>query len=627
MCNRFLFSFSMIMACLWTHAQVNISIDVTKELKPISPYIYGRNNSLPDGSFSSDLSQNDWVRLRESGVRMLREGGGNNSTKYNWRKHLSSHPDWYNNVYTHNWDLSVKYMLDSLPAEIQGMWTLQLIGKVAKTGTQNFNDWSFNFSQWWEGVQQNLAGGGIVNPQGGTAAKIEGNPDLYLESWPADSTVGIFGHWFDHMEIPKQRVQYWNMDNEPEIWHGTHDDITRIPITPEEFLDRYFKVAKKARMAYPEVKLVGPVPANEWQWYNWSSPIMGPGNKTIPWIEYFIQRVAQEQKTSGLRLLDVLDIHFYPYESEAEDIVQLHRVFFDKTYTYPGANGVKLVNGSWDNSQTKEYIFGRIKGWLDQYFGPGHGIGLGLTECGINHNDPSVMAVWYASTLGEFMKNGVEIFTPWHWQTGMWETLHLFARYNQEYSVQAVSTEETTVSAYPSINAAGDSLTVVLVNRSLSDKKQIHLSLSHFSAPDGPVKFLGLESLPDHETFVSHIQNALKSGRAEVKNNELTFELPPLSVTSLSLQGQSQTTATEAPDDDEEIMVFPNPFRSVLQIHVKNAGVTSIKLYDSLGRIVVAEAVDPQGTLIELSRNLPAGNYTLELYSKNRRIVKKVTSQ
>ncbi|NJK98528.1 MAG: hypothetical protein HC905_29660 [Bacteroidales bacterium] len=165
-------------------------------------------------------------------------------------------------------------------------------------------------------------------------------------------------------------------------------------------------------------------------------------------------------------MLDLLDIHFYPGESRAEDIVQGHRVYFDKSYNYPGANGVKISGTSgWDNSITKEYIFERCKAWLDQYFGPDHGIGLGVSETGIKIINPNVTAVWYASMLGEFSKQKVELFTPWHWDIGMWETLHLFSRYSKEYYVNGTSSAETFISAYPTLSSNNDSLTIFLVNR------------------------------------------------------------------------------------------------------------------------------------------------------------------
>jgi hypothetical protein len=132
---------------------------------------------------------------REAGLRFARENGGNNATKYNWRRKLGSHPDWYNNVYGHNWDFASQDIQTRMPG-LQVMWAFQLIGKAAGNRNNNFNDWSYNGSNWWSGVGQNLAGGGQVNPAGGSQALVNGNPDLYLVNWTADSTTGVLNHWF-----------------------------------------------------------------------------------------------------------------------------------------------------------------------------------------------------------------------------------------------------------------------------------------------------------------------------------------------------------------------------------------------------------------------------------------------
>ena len=95
-------------------------------------------------------------------------------------------------------------------------------------------------------------------------------------------------------------------------------------------MQRYFEVAKKARQADPAIQLVGPVTANEWQWFKYAQDTKIDG-KHYCWLEYFIKRCAEEQKATGIRLLDVLCIHFYPSETNAADILQLHRVFFDET--------------------------------------------------------------------------------------------------------------------------------------------------------------------------------------------------------------------------------------------------------------------------------------------------------
>jgi hypothetical protein len=620
---RYLIFFSLLFILnTTTFGQVTISIDPTKDVKTISPNLYGRNNSFPKASYESPLTAAQWTLLRESGVQFLREGGGNNATKYNWRKHLSSHPDWYNNVYSEDWDKGAKQLRDSLPASITGMWTLPLIGKGPSNTTNNFNDWGYNSSQYWSGCAQNLAGGGVINTGGGSAATTNGNPNLYLQNWDADSTTDILPYWFNTLGIPQARATYWNMDNEPEIWNGTHDDIIATSYSPETFMQSYFATAKKARAKFPAIKLVGPVPANEWQWFNWMNRTTTSNGVYYPWLEFFIKRCSEEQRTSGVRLLDVLDIHFYPTETATADIVQMHRIFFDRSYNYPGANGVKSKTGGWDATQTKEYIFGRINDWLTQYFGPNHGIKLGLTETDVESSNPSVVSTWYASMMGEFMKNDVEIFTPWSWKTGMWETLHLFSRYNKTLSCQGISTDENNVSAYPSVNATKTAMTVVLVNRSATATTNTTLNFANFTVSSPTASVLRLSALPTSETFISHTQNALQQATSTFTNNSTTVSLPPLSVTSLTFSGSSAGVGT-IDNQANTLVVMPNPTSDFIEI--KNAdGFESLKIYDVEGRLIRQFLTNNQKFNIA---DLPNGVYEIALKARGVVSVAKVVKQ
>lgn len=526
----------LILLCISVVAQnINIEVKVNSGRTAVSPYLYGRNNSFSDAS-GSPTSSATFKLYKEAGLRFSRECGGNNSTKYNWRKKLSSHPDWYNNVYSHDWDYASKTIQTNMPG-FQTMWSFQLIGKAAANKNNNFNDWSYNQSQWWSGCAQNLAGGGQVNASGGNKATKEGDPAKYLMNWNADSTTAILSHFFGSggLGLNPDNFSYWNMDNEPEIWNGTHDDVIPQQIPADSFMTLYFETAKKARALYPSIKLVGPVPANEWQWFKWGEEALKINGQYYCWLEYFIKRIADEQKATGIKLLDVLDLHFYPYETADAQVVQLHRVFFDKSYVYPGVNGIKTITGGWDSSQNKEYIMQRIRDWLNKYIGTDHGVGLAVTEMDTKASNPNIRAVTYASILGTFANQGVEVFTPWSWEIGMWEVLHLFSRYSREISVSTTSSLEATVSGYSTCSAPGDSLTIILVNRDLSAARTANVQLSDFGVKDGSFASYTLSSLPSTETFKSHTSNALKKNSVKVTNQSFSITLPALSATAIVL--------------------------------------------------------------------------------------------
>jgi len=595
---------------------VTINIDVNQNKKIVSPYLYGANNLFDKpAQFYKDV-----------GLKIMRTNCGNNATKYNWRKKITSHPDWYNNVYKFDWDqLSLK-ISQNLP-EVQVMWAFQLLGRVASTNAYNFNDWEYNKSQWWEGVHQNLAGGGVINPDGGSKALVEGDVTLYTQEWPSDSTVEILNHWFGQggLGLNKYQFLYWNMDNEPDIWHGTHDDVMKNGLLPaNEFMTKYFEVAKKARAIFPEIKLCGPVVTNEWQWYKWGDEKLYINGRYYCWLEYFIKRCADEEKATGIRVLDVVDLHSYL----SDDILQMHRVYYDVNYAFPGANGVKTINGGWDNSINKEYIFKRIEDWLNKHYGTGHGIKIGLSEWSPGTNDPNKAAVIYASHLGVFANNGVEYFIPWTWVPGMWEVMHLFSRYAKKYSVYSTSTLENIVSAYTTIDENNDSITVIIVNRDENLNRNVIVNINGTNIANGDYTTLQISSLPSTETFKSHTNNALKKSSVSLNSNVFTISVPPLSITAVLLK--SMTSANKNLLLRNEIKLYPNPSNAYLTIDFlsdKKYNIIDIEIFNSDGKLILTtQHSGNESKKLDLSF-LSKGFYLLKIKTDDEVFIRKISIQ
>ena len=537
-------------------ATITLTINGEGETHKVSPYVYGKNNSTSDEP-SKATTEAEWTQIIESGVTFLRENSGNNSTKYNYSRRLSSHPDWYNNVEPHDWDYELQSIQERIP-NAQAMYGFQLLGYVASTEENNFDDWGWyiDHNNQWLNSSQNVAGiGGVANPDNGKTALVEGDPNSYLMPWPADSTVGILDHWFGEtgLGFNRSKVLYWAMDNEPEIWNGTHDDVQKEPVSADEFIDKYIAVAKAAKNKWPDIKLVGPITCNEWQWYAGSDYGVTVGEEFYPWIEYFIKRIGEEEARCGVKLLDVFAIHYYPSKLKDAEVIQCHRLFFDETYNYPQANGIKMITGKWNNNNTKEYVFKRCQEWMMKYMGETRG--FGMTECGIESSDANICSIWYGSTIGEFMKEKVEIFSPWTWKNGMWETLHLFARYNQPYYLHAKSSNDSLVSIHATINETKDSLTLLLINRNLTGNTDVNIDISNFNLPDGDYSTLELSELPQEETFVSHSVNALKEKTTAFNKGSANIRLPALSTTTILLSTKGASVAT------------PNSFLNAIKVY------------------------------------------------------------
>lgn len=604
-----------------------ISIDGNATPHKISRYIYGKNNSTNDDSTKA-TTDSMWTIINESGIGILRENSGNNLTKYNFHRRVASHPDWYNRVHDQNWDYEIQTIQENAP-QVQVMYGLPILGWVGANSEYNFKDWDWYVSHGnkWLNTAQNVTGKGAEpNPDNGKNALVDGDISTYLKEWPTDSCVGILDHWFGEngLGIDRSKTLYWALDNEPEIWHLTHDDVQKEPVKPEEYIEKYVRVAKAARAKYPDLKLIGPICANEWQWF------AGPDRKDLtidgrywPWLEYIIKRIAEEEKKCGMKLLDVFALHYYPINFSDEEILQTHRIYFDENYIYPKANGVKLINGGWDETQSKVYIFKRCQEWMKEYMGEDDIRAFGITETGIESNDPDINSVWYGSMMGEFMKHNLEFFIPWSWKTGMWETLHLFARYNKEYYLPSTSENDSIVSVHTSISADKDSMSILLINRSIKDEIETEIQLKNYEVPDGEYRLSQLSDLPEEESFISHTINALKEKSVMVQNGKATITLPPLSTSTLQL---CKTEQTELHEQKNPILrVYPTYAMSCLYVEGLNEKAT-IQLISTDGKVVLKKETQQTDEKIDIS-NLPSGHYLCAVamndVTKTVQIVKK----
>lgn len=516
-----------------------ITVNPTQGQKEINPHIYGRNNNLraTSGGFRDAAEQN---LAYEAGVKFMREGQGNNSTKYNWKLKLSSHPDWYNNVYTHDWDSAAILQQNNFP-DADAMYSLQVAGMVAASDSCNFDEAANDpdYSQ----ASENLACGGDISK--------------YLKTWPADSTVGILDHWFGPggLGLNKDQFRIWNLDNEPELWGHGHDDIYSSEPHPDSVVTKYIAVATAAKATHPDIELAGPAFTNEWQWWTFGNDSV---NYEEGWMKYFIDGMGQASQNAGVQLLDYVDFHQYPTfdgsatgQNSVESVLQSHRDWYDEDYHSPWANGIRSTNlYNWTEPAVRK-VFVRAREWIDEAFGAGNSVGMGISECGFfGSGDPSgdLVANWYASHLGTFADHGLDYFTPWVWYAGMYEVLHLFTSKAGPVRVQSVSDNDSLVSAYSSLNRAGDLLTVILVNRDVSNAQSTTINLESFTPSTSSLSVWQLNDLGTTETFAGENDNALSESSVTTSGSSFTLELPTLSVTAVQIPTETPVSVSNIKD-------------------------------------------------------------------------------
>lgn len=212
-------------------------------------------------------------------------------------------------------------------------------------------------------------------------------------------------------------VDEYILDNEPNLWNSTHRDIHPDPVSYDEVLDRTSRYGSAIRAADPDAVIAGPA---EWGWsgFFYSAKDLANGGKhddrrahgDVPLLPWYLKRLAENEKKTGTRILDVVDVHFYP---------QTPGLYGNGAKTDPESAALRIrsTRALWDPTYKDESwiadtvnLIPRVKGWIaDNY--PGRGISLGEWSFGADDHMSGGLAM--AETLGHLGQLGVTSAYYW----------------------------------------------------------------------------------------------------------------------------------------------------------------------------------------------------------------------
>lgn len=371
---------------------VNLVIDCGKPTVAISPLIYG----ISHGTGAAG----------ETAHRI----GGNSMTRLNWELGFwNTGNDWfYENVKgsTGLWD----WIDEAYRGGFKLALVVPMIGWVAKDATSVGFPVSRFGAQRAHDTERGEAGDGVaasgapIRPGPPTATSVAAPPE-------------VIGRWVQMLRAKdKERggrgVAMYILDNEPNLWHTTHRDVHPDPLTYDELLDRTTRYGRAIRDADPEAVIAGPA---EWGWSGYffsakdsaSTWMLSPDRRAhggIPLLPWYLGKLADYEKRTGVRLLDVVDVHFYP---------QAPGVYGKDARTDPETAALRLrsTRALWDpdyrdESWIKEHVnlIPRIKDWIRDYY-PGRGLSIGEWNFGAEDHISGGLAV--AEALGRFGQQGL----------------------------------------------------------------------------------------------------------------------------------------------------------------------------------------------------------------------------
>ena len=102
------------------------------------------------------------------------------------------------------------------------------------------------------------------------------------------------------------------MDNEIDIWGGTHRDVHPAPTAYNEMRDTFIAEARALKGWDPQAIRLGPVSCCWWFYWNGADnndKAAHAGNDLLPW---WLNEVYWQDQIAGTRSVDVFDIHAYP---------------------------------------------------------------------------------------------------------------------------------------------------------------------------------------------------------------------------------------------------------------------------------------------------------------------------
>jgi hypothetical protein len=286
----------------------------------------------------------------------------------------------------------------------------------------------------------------------------------------------FMGRWIDHL---KQKfggyVRNYALDNEPALWGHAHWDVHPQMTTYDEIWNYTLDYGKMIKQKDPAANIYGPV---SWGWCEYfysgkdgcypGDDMKSHGDK--PFLEWYLNKVREYEQQKGTRLVDVLDIHYYPAESgiafsNDESAQMMKRRFnslkslYDPTFMDSSSWIQEPVNLLPRMHDIIERNAPGTKLAITEYnFGDGSGIGSGLAQ---------------AEALSIFAREGVDAATRWGAlpaNSPLEDAFKLFLDYDGQGSkiegdvVKTASSNVDAVGAYTVVSPQGKKF-ILLYNK------------------------------------------------------------------------------------------------------------------------------------------------------------------
>ncbi|MBK7774798.1 MAG: hypothetical protein IPI43_11790 [Sandaracinaceae bacterium] len=102
---------------------------------------------------------------------------------------------------------------------------------------------------------------------------------------------------------------FFSLDNEPDLWSSTHSEIHPTAVTYAELVTRNVEHATAITSVVPAAVVFGPVNYGYAGFMNLQAASDAMGRD---FIDFYLDAMSDAEDTARRRLVDVLDVHWYP---------------------------------------------------------------------------------------------------------------------------------------------------------------------------------------------------------------------------------------------------------------------------------------------------------------------------
>jgi hypothetical protein len=479
---------------------VTVSIDTLSNRHPISPLVYG-------GAYPKDAAT-----ITDSGMTVVRWGGNATST-YNWQlQTYNADNDYYfeDFAYSEIGDAdSVQFIKDVQTAGSNPLMTMVMLPWVANSAENGTNGhWSFSVTKY--GAQCAVdkyntdAGNGVKSD---CITNITGNDpnDAYLplKDDPAggDAAGTVYRHaWATAMASAFGGAQhFYDMDNEIDIWGGTHRDIHPNPSGYDELRDTYLTNARNLKSWDSAAVRLGPVSCCWWFYWNGangSDKGAHAGQDFLPW---WLNEVYWQDQIADVQSLDVFDIHAYPDGPDTTNYTlaqkqalatRIYRDYWDPTYTSESSTINQTYTTSIQSNYAIPFRIPRMRAILDTNY-PGPPLAFTEWSAAFATEADFSTAIGDADAYGILGRERVYLASRWGAPDSVnpnYQSLKLYTNYDGAHhmfgttSISATHNADPNLfSVYAALGTGGTPLTIMVLNKDPGNVANVTFQVNNFS--------------------------------------------------------------------------------------------------------------------------------------------------